>query len=182
VILLDLACSRAHARIESTPEGFALVDAGSANGTWLDGGRIPPHELHLLDDGDQFLVGEILLEFAYLPREAPVAPPASARPILSGDLERLTFPDLVQLLGMAGKSGLLRIEHPDGQGVLSFVEGQVFDVRGGDPEPEEAFFELTRLRSGRFEFLEGPPAVVRRLDRPTTHLLVEAARRLDEAR
>ena len=176
VILLDLACSRTHARVERTRHGYALVDEGSANGTWLDGQRIPPHQRHLLDDGDQFLVGEIVFELAY----AQVPSPA-ARAVLRGDLQRLSFTDLIQLLDMTQQSGVLRIEHPRGEGLLSFVGGELTDVQGGDEsDPLESFFAFACLRRGRFEFLEDDARLSRRFRRPTQRLLVEAARRLDE--
>lgn len=37
IVLADARASRSHARVEAAAEGWAIVDLGSANGTWIDG-------------------------------------------------------------------------------------------------------------------------------------------------
>ncbi len=53
--------SRLHARLESTVDGYAVVDAGSTNGTSVNGRRIG--KTHLLSSGDQISMGEISVVF-----------------------------------------------------------------------------------------------------------------------
>ena len=55
---LDDAVSRRHAEVVKREEGFFLRDAGSTNGTLLNGEKLPPHEEHLLSHGDRIRVGE----------------------------------------------------------------------------------------------------------------------------
>ena len=40
IVLADGRVSRAHARLECGPSGCYLVDLGSANGSFLNGGRV----------------------------------------------------------------------------------------------------------------------------------------------
>jgi len=67
IVLEDAQVSRQHAMIKRIGQNFALVDPGSANGTFIDGHRIREH---LLKDGDLFLIGKYALEFK---NQAPAA-------------------------------------------------------------------------------------------------------------
>lgn len=82
VVLLDIAVSRHHARIERHDAGFRLSDLDSGNGTMVNGARIQRAELY---DGDRIEVGNILMEFATQgeARRRPTAekhPPAPTTP------------------------------------------------------------------------------------------------------
>jgi len=57
-IELDDAVSRRHAEILRHEDDFYLVDAGSTNGTLLNGETLTPHEERLLAHGDRIRVGE----------------------------------------------------------------------------------------------------------------------------
>ena len=61
IVLLDIAVSRNHARIERHDEGFCLIDLDSGNGTYVNGGRVQRSELY---DGDRVELGNSLMEFA----------------------------------------------------------------------------------------------------------------------
>ena len=60
VMLDDEKASRFHARIAPSPEGYRLVDNGSANGVWVAGRRVTQH---LLKDGDVFAIGDTAIRF-----------------------------------------------------------------------------------------------------------------------
>jgi pSer/pThr/pTyr-binding forkhead associated (FHA) protein len=49
-----------HARVESTPEGFVLMDLGSRNGTFVNGVRVPRA---VLRPNDWISVGSYILTF-----------------------------------------------------------------------------------------------------------------------
>lgn len=87
IVLLDLASSRQHARIERHAEGFALVDAGSANGTWLGKKQLTRCELY---DGVVVRIGETTLAFASV---------GQPRPRPAGEQERVTDPGFRLLRG-----------------------------------------------------------------------------------
>jgi pSer/pThr/pTyr-binding forkhead associated (FHA) protein len=60
IVLRDPKISRAHTRIETTPEGNYVVDLGSANGTKLNGKRV---QRALLRPGDVLVVGDCSLRY-----------------------------------------------------------------------------------------------------------------------
>src|SRR5512140_255697 len=64
----DQQVSRRHAVLLCGADGVRLVDAGSANGTFLSGARLPAQQPVPLSDGAQIRVGQTLIKFV-----APVA-------------------------------------------------------------------------------------------------------------
>ncbi len=70
---LDLRASRRHARLRRVPEGWALEDLGSANGTYVGQRRV--HAPTLVVPGDQIRIGRTWLELV-AERPAAAAPPA----------------------------------------------------------------------------------------------------------
>lgn len=50
--------SRLHATIKITPEAVTVTDLGSANGTHVNGVKLPAHEPHPLSDGDYLTLGK----------------------------------------------------------------------------------------------------------------------------
>ena len=63
IALDDSYASRAHARLEKQGFSYILTDLGSANGTKVNGKRIPPHTPISLSLGDQIEVGYTLMQF-----------------------------------------------------------------------------------------------------------------------
>lgn len=59
----DGRVSRTHARIIQHEGGYAIEDLNSANGTHVDGERIPPQTLRSLVHGDEVLIGSTLIVF-----------------------------------------------------------------------------------------------------------------------
>jgi signal transduction histidine kinase len=70
--LTDLTVSRRHARIEHTRDGWMLVDAGSANGVFINGIKISGKGR--LRVGDQIRMGSTLLVFGSPTQSVTVAP------------------------------------------------------------------------------------------------------------
>lgn len=60
LVLDDVGVSRRHAEIRRHGSSYRLVDAGSANGTVVNGQRIAEHAL---DDGDEIRMGDIVMTF-----------------------------------------------------------------------------------------------------------------------
>lgn len=85
LVLGDLSVSRRHARFERRPEGYALTDLGSANGTYVNGQFLAPSTPRLLRDGDQLALGDNVLTLRLPARPAPAAArPATGQPIEQG--------------------------------------------------------------------------------------------------
>jgi phage tail-like protein len=59
----DHQVSRRHAVLLCSSLGVQLVDAGSANGTFLSGARLPPQQPIPLPDGAQLRVGQTMIKF-----------------------------------------------------------------------------------------------------------------------
>jgi phage tail-like protein len=83
----DGQVSRRHALLLCGPEGVRLVDAGSANGTYLGANRLPPQQPVPLPDGAVLRVGTTQVRFVAVRDEpaaaeapAPSAPNAPERP------------------------------------------------------------------------------------------------------
>jgi Nif-specific regulatory protein len=72
VVLSDPLCSRVHCEIESSPDGWLLRDAGSRNGTFLNGQKID--EARLVE-GAEVRIGSISFAF----RETPDPPLDTSR-------------------------------------------------------------------------------------------------------
>ncbi len=60
IVLLDIAVSRNHVRIDRHADGFRLEDLSSGNGTFVNKRRVTRCELY---DGDQLEVGNLVLEY-----------------------------------------------------------------------------------------------------------------------
>ena len=60
----EVKVSRKHALIICESDVAYLEDIGSRNGTYLNRGqRLSPGERHLLNDGDEIVVGKTMLKF-----------------------------------------------------------------------------------------------------------------------
>jgi pSer/pThr/pTyr-binding forkhead associated (FHA) protein len=56
--------SRLHAVVSIKDKQVNITDLGSANGTWLNGVRLPPHTAHRLKDGDRITLGKFKIQAA----------------------------------------------------------------------------------------------------------------------
>jgi len=82
VVVNDGQVSRRHATLFCGPEGVRLVDAGSANGTYLGTSRLPANQPIPLADGAVLRMGQTLLRFVAAKGETVITPepPAASAP------------------------------------------------------------------------------------------------------
>lgn len=73
IVLPDALASGHHAKLALTPQGWQVVDLNSSNGTWLNGGRLPPQTPTPFRPGDALKVGQCQLSLASV--DIPAAPP-----------------------------------------------------------------------------------------------------------
>lgn len=101
---------------------------------------------------------------------------------LSGDLKDFDLSEILQILVMGRKTGVLELAEADNGGAhgkVWLVQGRVVHaIRNGDMEGVEALVEMLHHREGRFSFEatsvpepEGPVTINRTLD----GLLLEAS-------
>ncbi len=143
---------------------FRLVDD--------DGGGVLAPDDVLRSDTEQLL--------ARITRAAAALQRVRAVRDLSGNIEEVPLVDLLQLLGMNRRSGTLRVTTPTGAGEIRIEEGELTDASYHRLVGEKAFIRLLSQPMGRFSFVPGDPAGQRRITVPTSAVLMDAMRQLDE--
>ena len=107
-------------------------------------------------------------------------PPESGQGEIRGDVQQIALVDLLQLLAMNRRTGVLTISTPRGAGELRIADGEVLDSVFRRLEGEKAFYRLLGEREGSFVFSPGGPPTMARLTRGTSALLMEGMRQTDE--
>jgi hypothetical protein len=64
-----LGVSRKHAVIRHQNDRLDIYDLGSSNGTTVNGERLTPHEPHTLRDGDEILLGKMMVKVLFQTRK-----------------------------------------------------------------------------------------------------------------
>lgn len=100
---------------------------------------------------------------------------------LRGNLQQMQVVDLLQLLMMSQRSGVLSVSTALGTGEMRLAEGQVVDAVYRRLEGDKAFFRMLGEQEGQFVFAPGDGGA-RRMATPTNALLMEAMRQIDELR
>jgi DNA-binding response OmpR family regulator len=105
---------------------------------------------------------------------------------LRGDLSQVGLSSLLILVELERKSGLLQLRAPNGPSAQVLVrDGKVVHARLDDqeePVDAECVYYLLTWGAGEFEFIACLVEGVDRVNVSTTHLLMEAARLIDESR
>ncbi|HLF94558.1 MAG TPA: DUF4388 domain-containing protein [Planctomycetota bacterium] len=100
---------------------------------------------------------------------------------LMGNLESMPFGDVIQLLNVTQKTGVLGLRSGELSGGIYFQGGEIVHAWVGELKGEEAFFQLSAWKKARFGFNSVPRKEPHSIEQPTMTLLMEAMRRLDEA-
>ncbi len=99
---------------------------------------------------------------------------------VSGSLQEMALPDVIQILANGRKSGRLQVSSGPLHGELVFQGGSIHDASFGDLGGAEAVYGILRLTEGDFALEPDDTSVEDAIGIPTHHLLLEAMRRLDE--
>lgn len=106
----------------------------------------------------------------------------SIRPVILGELGLISLFDLAQLLMLNGATGTLHVNADGKKGLLRFERGQIASALDEMlQDGESAAYRVFSWRSGTFEFRVEPPLGPRTIHDSTEGLMLEAARRMDEA-
>ncbi len=100
---------------------------------------------------------------------------------LRGTLKDFSLADVIQLVAFGQKTGVLEIHWEGGRAALYFENGHVVHAEAPGHTGEEAVFALFGMAEGEFRFHSGEQAPARTITLDPTNLVMEAARRLDEA-
>ncbi len=136
-------------------------------------GSLPPEHV-AADDIDRLVARALEVTPASLP------PEAAQGGELRGDVQQVSLVDLLQLLAMNRRSGVLTVATVAGAGELRIADGEVLDSVFRRLEGEKAFYRLLTEREGTFVFSPGGPPAMARITRSTSMLLMEAMRHKDE--
>jgi len=99
---------------------------------------------------------------------------------LDGNLEDFPLADVLQLINMGSRTGLLAIARNGQTAQIWFERGQAVHAKVADMEGEKAVYETFNWREGRFTFDTDAVTDLRTIDLDCQNLIMEAVRRLDE--
>src|SRR3954464_10652680 len=167
MVLVEEMVSRRHARIQLVGGSVNIDDLGSTNGTFVNGERVTHAELQ---EGDRVLIGSNILKVVATDSTGPVGSPmdgvqqrtvtrtATSDARMTGNLEEIPLPDLLQLFGSSRKTGTLVItsEGKIGRihlraGLVHFVEAETDDGERMPITPLKAAYRMISWERGIFE-------------------------------
>lgn len=121
---------------------------------------------------------ETLLERATRVRSIDNSP-AEAVKGFEGNLADLSLAEVIQLLNLNQRSGVLHVE-TDEKGKLVFKKGRMIFGKFGDLEGEDAVYKVVPQKEGTFRFEPSEKEVKQNISGPTMNVLIEACRLEDE--
>lgn len=105
--------------------------------------------------------------------------PTEALKGFEGNLADLSLAEVIQLLNLNQRSGVLHIEAA-GKGEIVFQNGQMVYGKYGDLRGEAAVYKVVPSLKGTFRFEPGQKEVERNIEGSTMNVLIEACRLEDE--
>jgi len=197
MVLVEDMVSRKHAKIVTDEKVVTIEDLGSTNGTFVNGEKVRVSEIK---DGDRILIGTSIIKLVATAGEqntsitenearSRLVVAGNKRPqtkSMSGSIEEIPLPDLLQLLSTSRKSGVLVIRSDLGVGKIYLRKGQIYFAsidESFNTGPRKAMYRMLAWTSGFFD-LEPPDEreVIEELNDSTEGLLMEGMRQLDEYR
>lgn len=194
MVLVEDMVSRKHAKISTQGEQIWIEDLGSTNGTFVNGEKIKRARLK---EGDRVLIGTSILKV--IAGDAPKDGADAKRDLenvanqrknsqqrtMSGSIEEVPLPDLLQLFGTSKKSGVLVVRSDSSQvgrihlkkGAISYAIINDLD----DVQPMKSLFRMLTWQKGLFD-LEPPEEreFANELNVTVQETLIEGMRQLDE--
>jgi pSer/pThr/pTyr-binding forkhead associated (FHA) protein len=193
MVLVEDMVSRKHARIAMQQDQIWIEDLGSTNGTFVNGEKVKRARLK---EGDRVLIGTSILKVLGLeggkeggePRQnlenvASQRRTSQARS-MSGSIEEVPLPDLLQLFGTSKKNGVLVIRTDDDVGRIFLRKGNIYFAQINELEhvpPMKSVFRMLTWSRGLFDL--DPPderTFSNEVDLSVQEVLMEGLRQLDE--
>lgn len=101
---------------------------------------------------------------------------------LWGSIEDFCLSDIIQILSIGLKTARVNIYSGDESGVLFLAHGRIVHAAVGNLKGPDAFFEMMRWKEGSFSITHGQMTDELSVTSDTMHLLLEAAKIIDEKR
>ncbi|NUM82252.1 DUF4388 domain-containing protein [bacterium] len=203
IVLQSPYVSRKHASIRCQNDQFLLSDLQSTNGTFVNTEKITQK---LLDVGDKIRVGSFILNFldrkTLLDRYGHWAEIATldeavtteinrvknALSDLSGKLSYLNPIELIQMINLGKKTGVLSIVGDNGgEGTIKVNNGEIYSAAhthsGKNLQGEHAVYRILTIKEGSFIFKFKDPenlSTHEMIPMSTMNLLMEGCRLMDE--
>ncbi|HXK19180.1 MAG TPA: DUF4388 domain-containing protein [Polyangiaceae bacterium] len=201
MVLVEEMVSRKHARIALADGAISIEDLGSTNGTFVNGEKVQQGTLR---EGDRVLIGTNILKVVAAQQDAEARANLKAMavgrvtakqaqgtqrsdqeaPRMSGNLEEIPLPDLLQLFGTSRKAGVLVLRSGGREGRIYLNDGRIrFAEFGGMPgvPPLKTLYRMLGWQTGSFALdppdtreLEGA------IDVSAQEVLMEGFRQQDE--
>jgi hypothetical protein len=189
IVLSEDMVSRRHARIAYDGNRITIEDLGSTNGTFVNGEKIKRADLK---EGDRVLIGSSIFKVVYAdqavagPRKRPGEDNlgrTQAR-TMTGAIEEIPLPDVLQLLGSSKKTGVLVIHSAQGIGRMRMRKGLIvhaaIDGLGG-LTPTKSAYRMLAWVQGTFELEPADESpVAGEIELQVHELLMEGLRQMDE--
>jgi response regulator RpfG family c-di-GMP phosphodiesterase len=99
---------------------------------------------------------------------------------VTGQLENLGIPDIVQTLAIGMKTALVAVSQGDESGKIWFRDGAVVHAMCGELSGEAAFHALARFKTGEFAIEHGIKSRRTTIECDTMFLVMESMRLMDE--
>ncbi len=99
----------------------------------------------------------------------------------AGTLKNIRLEDLIQMCCLSSATITIRVTKGAQQGTIYIWDGEIAHAVCGQITGEEAFYTILGWKSGGFETLDGGVSEVATIKKSYEFLLMEAARRADEA-
>jgi pSer/pThr/pTyr-binding forkhead associated (FHA) protein len=198
MVLVEDMVSRKHARIAMQQDQIWIEDLGSTNGTFVNGEKIKRARLK---EGDRVLIGTSILKVTAgdatttaaarddaqvkqnLENVAAARRTSQAR-TMSGSIEEVPLPDLLQLFGTSKKSGVLVVRTEDDVGKIFMRKGMIYFVLINDLDdvpPLKSMYRMLSWSKGLFDL--DPPderEFPNEINVSVQEVLMEGLRQMDE--
>jgi hypothetical protein len=187
--------SREHARIVATGRTYELHDLKSSNGTRVNGKKL----MHkVLEPGDVIQIGPYEIQFrSYTGSIADLIASeddtertqtltsqddGTDTTSFAGKVGEMRMDEVIQLIEFNRKTGTLLASSDRKSGFLHFLDGQILHAEFADAEDTQAVIQVISMESGNFSFQVGVPDCKRTIFEPTSKILLDALRLMDEDR
>jgi pSer/pThr/pTyr-binding forkhead associated (FHA) protein len=194
MVLVEDMVSRRHAKIVVNADQVTIQDLGSTNGTFVNGERV---KRATLNDGDRVLIGTSIIKLvtadAAIPPSAPPGKKLQEVAInrrtnqvrsMSGAIDEVPLPDLLQLFGSSRKTGVLVVKTDTDTGKVCLEKGVIVSATINDQEllpSEKCVYRIITWQHGTF-YMEPAEegALPSRVQLSTEGALMEGLRIFDE--